>query len=67
MHNSKGLFQIVSAKENVERGRAHQDKETVIINVGGFVHRVKWETIDKFPRSRLQDLKNATSDSEFAK
>jgi hypothetical protein len=47
-------------------GNAHRDRETVILNVGGINHRVKWETIDKFPKSRLQNLKNATSNSEFA-
>ena len=34
---------------------------TVILNVGGTIHQVKWETIDKFPNSRLQKLRYATS------
>ena len=33
----------------------------VILNVGGKIHQVKWETIDKFPKSRLQKLRYATS------
>jgi len=38
---------------------------TVILNVGGSIHQVKWETIDKFPKSRLQKLRYATSESEI--
>ena len=38
---------------------------TVILNVGGSIHQVKWETIDKFPKSRLQRLRYATSESKF--
>ena len=38
---------------------------TVILNVGGGIHQVKWETIDKFPKSRLQKLRNAGSESEL--
>ena len=54
--NSEGF-----SRENIQQGR----RETIILNVGGFLHRVKWETIDKFPKSRLQNLKNATSESEW--
>ena len=40
-------------------------KGTVILNVGGSVHQVKWETIDKFPKSRLQKLRYATTQCEL--
>ena len=36
-------------------------KGAVSLNVGGTVHLVKWETIDKFPKSRLQKLRYATT------
>ena len=36
-------------------------KGTVLLNVGGAYHQVKWETIDKFPKSRLQKLRYATT------
>jgi len=45
-----------------ERSRAGG---TVILNIGGSIHQVKWETIDKFPRSRLQKLRYATSETEI--
>ena len=35
---------------------------TLILNVGGTINQVKWETIDKFPKSRLQKLRYATCD-----
>jgi len=38
---------------------------TVILNVGGSTHQVKWETIDKFPKSRLQKLRYATTETEI--
>ena len=38
---------------------------TVILNVGGAVHQVKWETINKFPKSRLQKLRYATFKSKL--
>ena len=38
---------------------------TVFLNVGGTIHQVKWETIDKFPKSRLQRLRFATTESKF--
>ena len=38
---------------------------TVILNVGGSVHQVRWDTIDKFPRSRLQRLRYATSERKL--
>ena len=37
---------------------------TVILNVGGKIHQVRWETIDKFPKSRLQKIRYATSDGK---
>ena len=40
---------------------------TVILNVGGSIHQVKWATIDKFPNSRLQKLRYATSESKLNK
>ena len=36
---------------------------TVFLNIGGSIHQVKWETIDKFPKSRLQRLRFATTES----
>jgi len=45
-----------------ERG---QSGGTVILNVGGSIHQVKWETIDKFPNSRLQKLRYATTEAEI--
>jgi len=38
---------------------------TVFLNVGGTIHQVKWETIDKFPKSRLQRLRFATTEGEI--
>jgi len=38
---------------------------TVILNVGGKIHQVRWETIDKFPRSRLQRIRYATTEVEI--
>jgi len=38
---------------------------TVILNVGGKIHQVRWETIDKFPKSRLQKIRYATSEVEI--
>ena len=29
------------------------------------VHQVKWETIDKFPKSRLQKLRYATTQCKY--
>ena len=37
---------------------------TVILNVGGKIHQVRWETIDKFPKSRLQKIRYATSEGK---
>ena len=37
---------------------------TVILNVGGKIHQVGWETIDKFPKSRLQKIRYATSEGK---
>ena len=37
---------------------------TLVLNVGGTVNQVKWDTIDKFPKSRLQKLRYATSESK---
>ena len=33
----------------------------MLLNIGGALHQVKWETIDKFPKSRLQKLRYATT------
>ena len=41
-------------------------KGTVILNVGGCMHQVKWETIDKFPKSRLQKLRYATTQCKYS-
>ena len=38
---------------------------TILLNVGGTIHQVKWDTIDKFPKSRLQKLRYATTDGEI--
>ena len=40
---------------------------TVMLNVGGTIHQVKWATIDKFPNSRLQKLRYATTESKLNK
>ena len=37
----------------------------MILNVGGTIHQVKWDTIDKFPNSRLQRLRYATTESKI--
>ena len=42
-----------------------EDNGTLILNVGGTINQVKWDTIDKFPKSRLQKLRYATSESMF--
>ena len=39
-------------------------RDVVVLNVGGTIHQVKWDTIDKFPNSRLQKLRYAASDCE---
>ena len=49
----------VSANERARNGG------TVILNVGGKIHQVRWETIDKFPKSRLQKIRYATSEGEM--
>ena len=40
---------------------------TVMLNVGGTIHQVKWATIDKFPNSKLQKLRYATTESKLNK
>ena len=37
----------------------------MILNVGGTIHQVKWDTIDKFPNSRLQRLRYATTEGKI--
>ena len=37
-------------------------RDTVILNVGGTIHQVKWETIEKFPKSRLHNLRFAVTE-----
>ena len=39
-------------------------RDVVVLNVGGTIHQVRWDTIDKFPNSRLQKLRYAASDCE---
>ena len=40
-------------------------QDIVVLNVGGTIHQVRWDTIDKFPNSRLQRLRYATSEGEY--
>ena len=47
-----------------EGGRTIGD--VVVLNVGGTIHQVRWDTIDKFPNSRLQKLRYATSECELS-
>ena len=35
-----------------------------MLNVGGTIHQVKWDTIDKFPKSRLQKLRYAVTEGK---
>ena len=37
-------------------------RDTVILNVGGTIHQVRWETIEKFPKSRLHSLRFAITE-----
>ena len=39
-------------------------RDTVILNVGGIKHQVKWETIEKFPKSRLHNLRFAITEGK---
>ena len=34
----------------------------MILNVGGMKHQVRWETIEKFPKSRLHNLRFAITE-----
>ena len=34
------------------------------MNVGGIIHQVKWETIEKFPKSRLHNLRFAVTEGK---
>ena len=52
------------AHNSLSGGERNQSRGTIILNVGGSIHQVKWETIDKFPKSRLQRLCYATSESK---
>ena len=56
--NDRNLSLIAAGERSVAKG-------AVSLNVGGTVHLVKWETIDKFPKSRLQKLRYATSEGEI--
>ena len=40
-------------------------RDTVILNVGGTIHQVKWETIEKFPKSRLHNLRFAVTEGNI--
>jgi hypothetical protein len=51
---------VINLKCSASERSRHGD--TVILNVGGSIHQVKWDTIDKFPNSRLQRLRYATSE-----
>ena len=42
-------------------------RDTVILNVGGMIHQVKWETIEKFPKSRLHNLRFAVTEGKREK
>ena len=42
-------------------------RDTVILNVGGMIHQVKWETIEKFPKSRLHNLRFAVTEGNREK
>ena len=37
-------------------------RDTVILNVGGTIHQVRWETLEKFPKSRLHSLRYAVTE-----
>ena len=37
----------------------------MVLNVGGSVHQVKWETIEKFPKSRLHSLRYASTEGGY--
>ena len=52
------------ARTSLSGGERNPSRGTIILNVGGSIHQVKWETIDKFPKSRLQRLCYATSESK---
>ena len=49
---------------NISANERGKNGGTVILNVGGKIHQVRWETIDKFPKSRLQRIRYATSEGE---
>ena len=40
-------------------------RDTVILNVGGTIHQVRWETIEKFPKSRLHSLRFAITEGNL--
>ena len=40
-------------------------RDTVILNVGGTIHQVRWETIEKFPKSRLHSLRFAVTEGNL--
>ena len=39
-------------------------RDTVVLNVGGMIHQVRWETIEKFPKSRLHSLRYAMTEGD---
>ena len=40
-------------------------RDTVVLNVGGTLHQVRWETIEKFPKSRLHCLRFAITEGNL--
>ena len=40
-------------------------RDTVVLNVGGMIHQVRWETIEKFPKSRLHSLRYAMTEGDW--
>ena len=58
-------FDIKIISPNSGPNQPSLNESIVILNVGGTIHQVKWDTIDKFPNSRLQRLRYATTESKM--